>query len=257
MIFLRSTIFNLTFYGATAIACILCLPGLLLPRKGAFIIIRGFTKTVHFLEKYILGLDYEVRGLEHIPKDGSYIIAAKHQSPYETLKLHILFDFPAVVLKQELLRIPLWGWFLNRSEPIAIDRSRGKQASQQIVDASLEVEKQNRPIIIFPQGTRVYPWETSADKPYKPGVVKIYEATDMPIVPLALNSGLFWPRKSWIKRPGKVVFHFLEPISSNQEGIQLLAELEKRIEEGTINLEREALSKNKFLLTPEQMKEQS
>ena len=91
MIFIRSTLFNIAFYGTTALACILCLPGLLLPRRGAMIIVKGFVHTVHFFEKYIAGLDYEVRGIENIPKDGSYIVAAKHQSPYETMKLHIYF----------------------------------------------------------------------------------------------------------------------------------------------------------------------
>ena len=240
MIFLRSTLFNIAFYGATAIACIVCLPGLLLPRKGAMVIVRCFVGTVYFLEKYILGLDYEVRGLKNLPEEGSYIVAAKHQSPYETMKLHRLFDFPAVVLKKELLNIPLWGWFLARSEPIAIDRSQGRQASMQIIEGAKRVEKESRPIVIFPQGTRVYPTQTTKEKPYKNGVVRIYEATNMPIVPLALNSGMFWPRRSWIKKPGKVVFQFLPPIPHGQDPKTLLTRLEEQIEGTTEKLQQEA-----------------
>ena len=230
MIFLRSTLFNLAFYGITALACILCLPGLFLPRQGVFVIIRSFVKSVYFLEKHIIGLDYEVRGSENIPVEGAYIVAAKHQSAYETLKLHILFEYPAVILKQELLKIPLWGWFLARSEPIAINRSQGKKASQQIIEGAKNVEKQNRPIIIFPQGTRVYPWQTTKEKPYKGGIIKIYEATQMPIIPLALNSGMFWPRKSWIKKPGTVIFQFLPPIHQGEHQGEHPAETLQKLE---------------------------
>lgn len=242
MIFIRSTLFNIAFYGTTAIACIFCLPGLLLPRKGAMFIVRCFVKTVHFLEKHILGLDYEIRGFENIPKEGSFIVAAKHQSPYETMKLHLLFDFPAVVLKKELLNIPLWGWFLNRSEPIAIDRSQGKQASEQVIAGAKIVEKQNRPIIIFPQGTRVHTWQTTEEKPYKRGVIRMYKNTNMPIIPLALNSGMFWPRKSWIKKPGTVVFEFLSPIQPGEKTDTLLQDLETKLEKASKALEEEAKS---------------
>ncbi len=239
MTFIRSTLFNLAFYGATAVACVLCLPGLLLQHKGFLVIINAFVTTIYFLEKHILGLDYEVRGLENLPKEGSYIIAAKHQSPYETFKLYLLFEFPAVVLKQELLNIPLWGRFLARSEPIAIDRSRGNRAALQIIDGAKRVEKENRALVIFPQGTRVYPWETTKDKPYKSGVIRMYEATNMPIIPLALNSGMFWPRRSWVKKPGKVIFEFLPPIEPGRKSQGLLKELEENLEKATKDLQEE------------------
>lgn len=243
MILLRSILFNIAFYGTTALACVLCLPGLLLPTKQAMLIVKFFVGSVHFFEKHLLGLDYEVRGWEHVPKEGAFIVAAKHQSAYETMKLHVLFDYPAVVLKKELLNIPLWGWFLKKSGPIAIDRSQGKQASQQIVDGALEVEKQNRPIIIFPQGTRVLPSHTAQDKPYKNGVVRMYKATNMPIVPMALNSGVFWPRNSFLKKPGKVIFEFLPPIPHGRYPEGVLAELELKLETASKALMDEAESK--------------
>lgn len=246
MIFLRSTAFNIVCYGATAIACVLCLPGLLLPHKGAFAIIHTYVNTIHWLEKHILGLDYEVRGREHLPKQGSYIVAAKHQSPYETFKLHILFDDPAVVLKKELLRIPLWGWFLSRIRPIAIDRGQGRQASQQVVEGAKRVKNEDRAIVIFPQGTRVYTWQTTKDKPYKNGAARMYEATGMPIIPLALNSGVFWPRTSWVKRPGKVIFEFLPPIPPGKPTQEVMQELETRLESASKTLENEALAAHNY-----------
>ncbi len=231
MIFLRSTLFNLAFYGTTALACVMCLPALLLPKKQAMFVVYGFVHTVHIFEKYILGLHYEVRGLENLPKTGPYIIASKHQSPYETLKLNILFNDPAIVLKQELLKIPLWGRFLAKIDPIAIDRSQGKKAMEQIMDGAKHIKEQGRPIVIFPQGTRVHPEQTTDEKPYKIGVARIQEATGLPIIPLALNSGLFWPRKSWIKKPGTVVFEFLKPIEPGKLGVyEVMKELETRLE---------------------------
>src|SRR5688572_23632018 len=154
---LRSTLFHLAFYVATGLACVLCLPGLLLPKKHAMWIVKLFVYNVYFLERFILGLDYEVRGAENLPRGGSFIVAAKHQSPYETMKLNILFDDPAIVLKRELLRIPLWGWFLAKVEPIGIDRRQGSSAMAQIIEGARRITSQQRPIVIFPQGTRVHP----------------------------------------------------------------------------------------------------
>ncbi len=240
IIFLRSTLFNLVFYGATAIACVLCLPFLLTSRETSIGLVRFYVGCIHRLEKYILGLDYEIRGAENLPQTGSYIIAAKHQSPYETLKLHILFDDPAVVLKKELLDIPLWGRFLARTHPIAIDRSQGKEAVAQVIDGASAIADQNRAIIIFPQGTRVYPHQTPEDKPYKQGVARMHESTGLPVIPLALNTGIFWPRKSWIKKPGTVVFEFLPPMADQDSPEAFLKALEDTLESATLKLQQEA-----------------
>ncbi len=241
MIFIRATLFNIVFYTANAVACVLCLPALLLPRPAMIKFVRCYVRTIYFLEKHLIGLDFEIRGLENLPRDGSYIVAAKHQSAYETMKLHILFEDPAVVLKQELLRIPLWGWFLGRTHPIAIDRSQGKEAMKQVVDGARRIEKENRALVIFPQGTRVYTWQTPKDKPYKQGAARIFEQTGMPLIPLALNSGVFWPRKGWIKKPGKVVFSFLPPIPPDRKNDDILPMLQEMIETETKKLEQEAI----------------
>jgi 1-acyl-sn-glycerol-3-phosphate acyltransferase len=240
---IRSTLFTASFYIFTALACIFCLPGLFIPKKQAMWIVKLFVHGTHFLEKYVLGLDYEVRGMEHLPRSGSFIVAAKHESLYETTKLNIIFADPAIILKRELLRIPLWGGFLNKVEPIAIDRSRGKESLQQLIDGALRVKNQNRPIVIFPQGTRVYPWQTPSDRPYKPGVVRMAKATDIPIIPLALNTGMFWPRSGGLKHPGKIVFEFLPPLDATQDTVTMMKELETRLEAASHALAVEAAQK--------------
>ena len=246
MIFLRATLFNISFFLVTGIACLLFLPGLLLPRKHAMHIVQIFVQSVYLLERIFLKLDYEVRGYENLPKSGSYIVAAKHQSSYETFKLHILFSDPSVILKKELLRIPLWGKFLAKSDPIAIDRS-SKDSVQQIIDGAKRMQIQGRPIIIFPQGTRVYTWQTPADKPYKSGAARMQAATGLTIVPLALNTGVFSPRNRWLKWPGKVIFEFLPPIEAGQNISDVTRELETILETESKKLELAALASNPHL----------
>ena len=220
--FVRSTIFNILFYGLTLFVCIVLMPFLLTPRQYKMYIVTAFVHGVYFLEKYILGLDYEIRGAENIPSDQPFIVAAKHQSAYETMKLNILFDDPAIILKKELLNVPFWGRYLAIVDPIAIDRKDGKSAMAQVIDGAKIVQASGRPIVIFPQGTRVKIWHTAEDKPYKIGVARMHKATDMPIVPLALNTGVFWPKMSWLKWPGKVIFEFLPPIMMNSNASEVI-----------------------------------
>lgn len=241
--FFRSTIFNLCYYILIAVSCILLLPALILPRRFFLGVVHYFVHTTSFLERMILGLKYEIRGLENLPKDGKFIIAAKHQSAYETTKLHILFKDPAIVLKRELLKIPLWGWYLAKSDQIAINRSTPKKAIESIKSEANRMAAQNRPIIIFPQGTRVAP-ETIADtKPYKIGVVRVQEATRLPIIPMAINTGTFYPRNAWIKKPGTVIFEFLKPIDfiDGTEPNITLKKIETAVEQTSNNLRQEAL----------------
>lgn len=235
---IRSILFDILFYSLNILACLLCIPGLLLSNEKALSwIVRPYVRSIYVLEKYVMGLDFELRGLEHIPRKGAYIIAAKHQSAYETFKLHLLFDNPAIVLKRELLRIPIWGKFLAKVDPIAIDRSKGKDAMAQILEGAKHVQSQHRPLVIFPQGTRVHINQTPQDKPYKIGVARIAEATGMKIVPLALNSGYFWPKKKFLKKSGKIVFEFLPPIDPKEYGVyEIIKTLETQLEEHSNNL---------------------
>lgn len=240
MTFIRSTIFNICFFFTTIIACIICLPTLFMARGASMAVVDGWIWFVHRLEKYILGLDFEVRGIENLPADGSFIVAAKHQSTYETLKLHILFDDPAIIMKRELLKIPLWGRYLARIKPIAIDRSDRDSAMKSIESGAIEVKDQGRPIVIFPQGTRVSIGTSTQDKPYRFGVVRMQEATKLPIIPMALNTGYFAPKGKWNKRPGTVIFEFLPAIEAGQERSAVMERLERDIEETSDKLIEDA-----------------
>lgn len=239
-ILVRSTLFNIAFFGITAALALCLLPGVFMEREAALNIPRIWTRVVHVLERIFLGLDYEVRGLENLPQSGSYLIAAKHESAYETMKLHILFHDPAIVLKRELLSIPVWGLFLKKIDPIAIDRSNRESAMRSLLAGVEHVKTQNRPIVIFPQGTRVKPDTPLDKKPYKGGIAKMAEASGLPIVPLALNTGLYWPKMSWIKKPGKVVFEFLPPIEAGKTAADTMAILTPALENASIALREES-----------------
>lgn len=247
MVFIRSIIFNIFFYGFTAVACIICLPAIFFPRTALMFVIRSYLRIVFWIEKYIMGLTFEVRGQEHLPKEGTFIVAAKHQSAYETLKLHYLLGDPTIVLKRELLKIPLFGLFLTKLGVIAIDRSNKEESINAIVDGAEEMKEANRAILIFPQGTRVAPHMSAKERPYKGGIAKMYGYTGLQIVPLALNSGMFWGRKSFVKRPGTVIFEFLPPIESGLPEKKVMKAVEDRLEEASIRLMVESKEKHKAL----------
>jgi len=249
VLFIRASLFNLAFILWHVIACLFFMPTLILPKRRIFFVVRAYLFVLHICQKYILGLDWKVEGLENLPQDGAYIVAAKHQSTCETLMLHPIFGKPAIVLKQELIRIPLWGRFLASVDPIAIDRSQRKAAMQQIIDAARVIAAQNRAIIIFVQGTRVYTHETPAQKPYKGGAARIQMETGLPIVPMALNTGLFWPRKGWMKYPGQVTFSLLPPVPYDPARTldDIMAGLEETIEGKTHALEAAARAAYPYL----------
>lgn len=241
--YVRSILFLGAFYGTTALMCIVALPSLLFP-DGPSIAIRVYERLLTSLERDILGLTYEVRGV--VPK-GPCIIAAKHYSAYETLKLHLLLSNPAIILKRELLRIPLWGWFLARAGAIPIDRSRGAKALKVMGAAALTAAAKGQEIVIFPQGTRIAPTDTPHQKPYRPGVAQIAAATHLPVIPLATNSGAFWPRTSWRKRGGVVIFEFLEPLTFMSSKRDLIIALQESLEAASERLMCEAQQENKFI----------
>lgn len=247
MLFIRSLIFNVSFFVLTATTCIILVPALILPRKVTLYIVTFYLWISTQVEKYIVGLTFEVRGREYLPKGSSYFAASKHQSTYETMKMFHLFGDPAIILKKELKRIPLWGWHAWKLDFIFIDRKDRGGAMASIVKGAQHIKEQRRPIIIFPQGTRVRVNETTKDKPYKGGIIKMYEATDLPIIPLAMNTGLFWPRDSFYKYPGHVVFEFLPPIPPGLPGKEVLAMLEQQIESTSIRLMHEEKNRNPVL----------
>lgn len=227
MLFVRSLIFNILFFSWTALYCFGIVWILVMPRSVAVAVIRFYLRSLSFLERTVIGLRYEVKGTEHLPKDGAYLVGAKHQSMWETMKLHLLFHDPSIVLKHELLYIPLWGWYAWKSKLIPVKRGKRGAAINSLVRGARVMRDMGREIVIFPQGTRVAVGEY---RPYKVGIAMLYEDLGVPLVPMAVNSGVFWGRKTFIKRPGLITIEFLPPIPPGLPRDKALALLEEQVE---------------------------
>jgi 1-acyl-sn-glycerol-3-phosphate acyltransferase len=236
MIWARGLIFSFACLAWTVICGTLGLPFLITPRAVTMQFGRVWGRVVLLLLRVIVGLDHEIRGLDRVPR-GACIIAMKHQSAWDTLILFVLFHDPAAVVKRELLLIPFYGWYAARAGSIGIDRKAGAKALRRMVAVARRVAAQGRPIVIFPEGTRVAP---GVRLPYQPGVAALYQALAVPMVPAAVNSGVFWGRRSFLKRPGRIVLEFLDPIPPGQPRRQVMAELEQRVETAAAALLREA-----------------
>ena len=187
----------------------------------------------------------EFRGLENIPQ-GGYIIAAKHQSVLETFALLLHAPDFAYVLKRELMFVPIFGWYLWGADQIAINRSSARNAMAMISARAGEVLKAGRQVFIFPEGTRRPP---AAPTQYKFGVAKLYEDTGAPCLPVALNTGLFWGRRGFLRRPGVAVIEYLPPIQPGLDRESFLARLEATIEAECARLNAEALASDSTLAT--------
>jgi 1-acyl-sn-glycerol-3-phosphate acyltransferase len=236
MTWLRSLAFNLAFYVMTIAIGLVGLPALLLPRRQVMRFGRFWARCVLVVLRVLTGLSGAVRGGEHVP-DGACLIAMKHQSMWDTLMLPVVLGDPAVIIKRELLFVPIYGWYAARAGSIFIDRKAGAAALRRMVAAARRAVAAGRPVVIFPQGTRTAP---GADVPYQPGVAALYQALRLPLVPAAVNSGLFWGRRSFLKRPGHITMEFLEPIPPGLARREVMAELHRRIEAATAALEAEA-----------------
>lgn len=230
--FLRSLLFNTAVFGSTALMCFLLLWTLLLPRRIYLLVVHMWLRQITWIEHYIGGITYHVLGTEHVPH-GACIIASKHQSAWETFKLHLLFADPAIVLKKELLHIPIWGWYLRHSGMIPIDRGAGAKALSGMMRAAHKAVADNRKIVIFPQGTRTAP---GVERPYKSGVAALYNELNIPVIPMALNSGLLWPKNSFIKKPGIITIEFLPPIMPGLKRAEFMARLKNDLEDATQRL---------------------
>ena len=233
MILLRSLAFNLAFYLWMAILGTVGLPVLLLPRRYAWAVGRLYVRHVMVLLRVLAGLDYRIIGAEHLPR-GPAILAMKHQSAWDTLILALLLADPAVVLKRELLLLPIFGWWQIKLGMIAVDRGAGARALKQIVAQARAALAAGRTIVIFPQGTRTAP---GAARPYQPGLAALYLQTGVPVVPVALNSGLFWPRRSFLRHPGTITLEVLPPIPPGLDRASFQAAIEQAIEGATRRLE--------------------
>ncbi len=236
MIFLRSGLFNLLFY--LNLICLLVggLPCLIVGRPAVQGIARLWARISIWLLDKICGAKLEFRGLEHIPA-GACIVASKHQSFLETFMLTTQTPDFSYVLKRELMMIPFFGWYLKRGGLIGIDRSKRGSALARLIPLVRELIAQGRQFIIFPEGTRR---PVGAPPHYKSGVAHIYMETGAVCVPVALNTGLFWPRRSFLRRPGRIVIEFLEPIEPGLDKETFMRLLQTKIETACDRLVLEA-----------------
>jgi len=223
----RSLLFNAYFFAWTTLCSLFCSPVLLLGfrRNNAFG--RWWAGTLLWGLRLICGVRGRVEGLrEHLPA-GPCVVAMKHQSTWETLFTPQILDAPAFVVKRELTRIPFFGWYLLRSNMLPVDRQGGAGALRSMVQSARARIAEGRPIVIYPEGTRREP---GAPPQYHPGVAALYAALNLPVVPVAVNSGHFWGRHAFTKRSGTAVMRFLEPIPPGLDRRVFMAELERRIE---------------------------
>jgi 1-acyl-sn-glycerol-3-phosphate acyltransferase len=233
---LRSLAFNLAFWLWTAVMVLAAAPALLRPRQAMTRVARFWERGVLWLLARLVGLGHEVRGRERLPS-GSAIYAFKHQSAWDTLMIHLLLPEAAIALKRELTLIPLFGQYLMHAGMIKIDRGHGTKALRSLIEGARAAIARGSPVVIFPEGTRVAP---GAKGTYHPGVAALYTQLGLPVVPVALNSGLFWRRRGFLKRPGRAVVEFLEPIPPGLDRRAFMIELERRLEGAVAALVAEA-----------------
>jgi 1-acyl-sn-glycerol-3-phosphate acyltransferase len=226
MLFLRSLAFNVAFYAHMILWLFLLIPAALLPRRGFMQAVKLWGLGSLWLMRILAGTRFEVRGREKIPA-GGLIVASKHQSFWETFALVPLFDDPTYILKRELMWIPLFGWFLAKAGCVPVDRKAGSRALIQMNARAREEAQGGRQIIIFPEGTRR---PAGAPPAYKFGVAHLYESLGVPCQPVAVNSGLYWPRRSFLRHPGTVVLEILDPIAPGLPKDAFFRELQARIE---------------------------
>ena len=236
MLFVRSFLFNLLFYVNLASWMIVGWFFLLTPRRWSVCALQAWAVSAGWLMRALCGIKVEVRGLDKVP-EGPLLIAAKHQSMWETFGLLPLLDYPTFVLKRELLWIPVHGWFSMKFGMIGVDRSAGPAALRDLIAQAKKAIADGRQIVIFPEGTRRPP---GAEADYKPGAAALYGALDVPCVPVALNSGLYWPRRTFLRYPGTIVVEFLDPIPPGLKRKAFAQELEGRIEPACAQLKEEA-----------------
>ncbi len=225
MLALRSLAFNICFYAVTTVLAVAGLPTLISGR-AVLGLARLWGRITLWLLRVVAGTRVEFRGLENIP-EGPLLVAAKHQSALETLALCTVLPNFAYILKRELLFIPLIGWYLSRSGMVAINRSKGNRAMSLMNAAAGEAIRQNRQLIIFPEGTRR---PVGAPPAYKQGLSHLYTALQVPCLPVALNTGLFWPRNSVVRRPGAAVIAFLPTIPPGLSRQEFHALAQERLE---------------------------
>jgi 1-acyl-sn-glycerol-3-phosphate acyltransferase len=231
-IFLRSLAFNVLFYLTMAIWFVAALPTFAMPRATLVRMAQAWGRWNIWLMRVICGTHVNILGLERIPK-GPLIIASKHQSMWETFALFSLIDQPIFILKRELKWIPFFGWYLTKAGMIGIDRKAGMRTLKMLARMAREQMQRGRQLVIFPEGTRR---PVGAPPTYKSGVAMIYAEVEVPCLPVALNSGLCWPRRTFLRYPGTITVEFLDPLPPGLRRNEFMSRLTASIEGATDRL---------------------
>jgi 1-acyl-sn-glycerol-3-phosphate acyltransferase len=236
---LRSLVFNIWFFGLTAFALMLSLPIMLAPRKASITLGRVWARLVLWGLRVFCDIHVELRGRTELLREPA-LVAIKHQSAWDTIYFYLVCPDPAYVMKVELMRIPIYGWLAAKQGMIRVDRKGGGPALKRMLDEAQTALVLRRQILIFPQGTRTKPGEPVATHPYHPGIAGLYAKLGVKCVPVALNSGVFWGKRSFVKRKGTILVEILEPLEPGLPRAAFMRELEKRIETASARLEDEA-----------------
>ena len=247
MIYIQSFLFNVCFFVMMVIISFSAvIAGYINGYRGINKVGEITSRTTEFLLKWIMGTTTEFRDQHLVPKDGRYIVACKHQSTWETISLHRFVPDPTVIMKADLARIPVFGSVVKNAESILIDRKQGKQAPLMIEGARKSFEN-GRPVFIFPEGTRSEAGEVGK---YRSGIFRMYNELQVPVLPIALNSGYFWPRRKFLKRKGHIVVQFLPIIEPGLSETEFMTTLKTRIESACEHLSPEAMAKAHFDKNP-------
>jgi 1-acyl-sn-glycerol-3-phosphate acyltransferase len=226
VIWVRSLIFQLAFYGFTTFVAITMLPTLIMPRRACMWMIRTWGQSVTLLLRLICGVRVEVRGRQHLPT-GAALIAAKHQCMFDIFGVFAFLPDGFFVMRKEFMRIPLFGWYAAKAGMVVIDREGQAKALRQMVADAHERMKEARQLVIFPEGHR---GEPGVAGDYRPGVAALYRDLGIACTPLALNTGAHWPAHGILRRPGVIVFEFLEPIPAGLKRAEFMRTLQDRLE---------------------------
>jgi 1-acyl-sn-glycerol-3-phosphate acyltransferase len=232
LILVRSIAFNVAFYLNTAFWLVVALPTFFMPFWAIVEIARIWGRVNLVLLRVICGIKVEIRGRDKIPP-GPLLVASKHQSAWETFALITLFPNPVFILKRELQWIPIFGWLTIKGRMVPVDRGRGAAALRAMAERARHELAQNRQLIIFPEGTRR---AAGAEPRYKYGVAHVYATAGVPCLPIALNSGLFWPRRTFRRYPGTVIVDICDVIPPGLEQQAFFEKLQTEIETATARL---------------------
>ena len=232
MINLRSVIYQMLFHLWTVALSIVSLPSLVLPASVIWYISRIWSVTNFAILRWVVGLGYRIEGQENIATE-PVIYASKHQSAWDTMIFPVIIKKPVIVLKKELQWIPLYGWYLRKYGCISVDRNAGASALRSMVQGARNAISDGRSIVVFPEGTRTAPGERGS---YQSGVAALYRELAIPVVPVALNSGLFWRRRSYQRKPGTIVLRLLPAIQPGLDRKEFMTHLETKIEAAQVQL---------------------